>query len=330
MEIIKNILKFMLPRKLLQILKLMINYIYDYKRYKKYSGTYSIKKNRYTLEGMIIHTYHALEKGLSLKNPRKGFGKDKAEHLLELIQYYVERFGVDETIETSLNTLDAYYKYQLEQGVNYNQIKVEIDKVREKITTSFTEEGGYKIVSRDEILQEAQINFKDFAFSRYSIRTYEPLEVENSIIKEAVYIAQKTPSVCNRQTSKVYVFSDDELKNKVLSYQNGNKGFGDSASKILLVTSDLSLFHGTYERNQAFIDGGLFSMSLLYSLHSFGLGACALNCSTDYNIDKGLRKVAGIGESEAIIMMISVGWIPEKVKVAQSHRRSTDEIVSFK
>lgn len=333
MNKLKKLGKAILPSKIRSKIKVFLmlrfNYHYDFKRYKKYSGTTNIYKSKKTLEGMIIHTYHSLEKGMSLKNARKGFGEDKARHLISMIKDYKENYNFDETTETALNTLDAYYEFQKDVGINYSFVKAEVDRIREDITTTFTNEGGYKYVNRADIFKYSKINFKEFAYNRFSIRTYESKEVDNSYIKEAVKIAQKTPTVCNRQSSKVYVFSDKESKEKILSWQNGNKGFGHEASKVILITSDLSLFHGTIERNQAFIDGGLFSMSLLYALHSLGLGACSLNCSMDYHKDLELRKAAGIHNSETIIMMISVGWIPEKVKVAQSHIRNTDEMVIF-
>lgn len=306
------------------------NYYYDFKRYGKYSSTYNIRKSRSTLEGMIILRYHALEKGLSLRDPKKGFGKKKADDLIQFIQEYEKKHGINELVEISLNTLDTYYNFQLEQGLNYEEIKKTVNKMREKLRDNYTDEGGYRIKKRDHILKKSNIDFKEFVNSRHSIRDYESKKVDNKLILEAIEMAKMAPSVCNRQSAKVYVFDDEESKNKVLSYQNGNKGFGEKADKVLLVTSDLALFHGTIERNQAFIDGGMFAMTLLYALHSLGLGACSLNCSLDYNTDKKLRKAAKVNDSEAIIMMISVGWIPEQVKITHSHRKNTKEFVVLK
>jgi nitroreductase len=143
-------------------------------------------------------------------------------------------------------------------------------------------------------------------------------------------MAQKTPSVCNRQSSKVYVFSKAEDKQKVLSYQNGNRGFGDQASKVLIVTSNLEHFVSAGERNQCWVDGGMFSMSLVYALHSLGLGTCCLNWSVERQADQELRQVAGISDAEAVMMMIAVGHLPETLKVAQSPRKPLRDVLVLK
>ncbi|RCJ14711.1 nitroreductase [Nostoc sp. ATCC 43529] len=143
-------------------------------------------------------------------------------------------------------------------------------------------------------------------------------------------MAQKTPSVCNRQSSKVYVFSSDEDKRKVLSYQSGNRGFGDQASKVLIVVSDLENFTLIGERNQCWIDGGMYAMSLVYALHSLGLATCCLNWSVEHSVDKALKKSTNIKDSESIIMMIAIGHLPEELRVAQSPRKPLQEVLIVK
>src|SRR5690606_37048856 len=110
---------------------------------------------------------------------------------------------------------------------------------------------------------------------------------------------------------KVYVFEGD-YKMNVLKHQNGNSGFGQDADKVLIITAELMDFRGPRERNQAYIDGGMFSMSLMYALHSLGVGTCALNLSLNYNDELKLKKVAKIPESEVTIMMMALGRFPDE------------------
>ena len=138
-----------------------------------------------------------------------------------------------------------------------------------------------------------------------------------ALITEAVEMARKTPSVCNRQGQRVHVFEDGP---GALRWQPGNKGFGHLASRALVVTADLQAFSGPGERNQPFVDGGMFAMSLLYALHAKGLGACPLAWSMRPREDRAMRRALGIPDEEAVIMFISVGHLPETLAVAQSHR----------
>jgi nitroreductase len=189
-------------------------------------------------------------------------------------------------------------------------------------------EGGIKKVTREKIWIDSKKDLKPFFASRHSVRNFALKEVDINLIEQAVEMAQRSPSVCNRQSSKVYVFSEEHQKKKVLSCQNGNRGFGDQASNVLIITSDLQNFASVGERNQSWIDGGMYAMSLVYALHSLGLGTCCLNWSVEYQVDQQLRQVAGIGDSEVVIMMVAVGHLPNELMVAQSPRKAVNEILN--
>ena len=114
-----------------------------------------------------------------------------------------------------------------------------------------------------------------------------------------------------------------------MAHQNGNAGFGDDADKVLIVTVELKDFRGPKERNQAYIDGGLFSMSLIYAMHSLGIGTCALNLSLNHKDELELLREAEIPHSEIAIMMIAIGKIPEQFYVADSARRDLEDVVKI-
>ena len=89
------------------------------------------------------------------------------------------------------------------------------------------------------------------------------------LIVEAVRRAHEaSPSVCNRQSSRVYVLSSDEAKNFALSHQNGNRGWGHTASHVLILTSSLEHFIAQAERYQGWIDGGMFAQVRLRAMGS--------------------------------------------------------------
>lgn len=329
----KKIIKKILPKSLkIKIIKLLKNkylkseFIKDYKKYREYSYSFSTEKEKRHYESDLIFYYHKIEKGLSLPEPRIGFGQENIKYMVKLLEEYVNKYGWDDISSISLNTLYQYYYFNKDNNLELNDLFSKIEVLKASMPNNIDlGVGGTIEVSKDEI-DNSMIDFKRFAFSRYSIRNFAPGEVSQELINEAVEIAQKTPSVCNRQTSKVYVYSGEE-KEKVLKYQNGNAGFGHLSDKILIVTSDLKDFRGSHERNQAYIDGGMYSMSIIYALHSLGLGTCALNLSITNAREEELKKVAKIPGSEVLIMMIAVGHIPDKLKVAWSPRRDVKEVL---
>lgn len=334
----KSIIKRLVPEsgkqtfyKIRFALKLAKNYYYDFKRYLKFSSTSDPYQSKIRHQGRILATYHVIEKGLSLKSPRVGFGVDVVNYLVRLLTEYQEKYGLDEVGQVALNTLFSYYNYNLSQGLDNQELYKNITEIKNKIPkeVNLVTDGGVIKVTKEQIKEAANVNFKEFVNARHSIRNFDTSnDVDIRLIEEAVSIALKTPSVCNRQTWKLHIFSDDDLKRKVLSHQNGNRGFGDTASKVLVVTTDLNLFIEPAERNQCWVDGGMFAMSLIYALHSLGVGTCCLNWSATYERDQAVRVDAGIGESEAIIMMIAVGNLPDSLNVARSSRRKVEEVLT--
>jgi nitroreductase len=82
------------------------------------------------------------------------------------------------------------------------------------------------------------------------------------------------------------------------------------------------------ERNQPWIETGMFAMSLIYALHAMGLGTCCLNWSVEPEKDEALKRDLDLPESFAIGMMIAVGALPDEILVAESRRVSLDQILT--
>ena len=135
--------------------------------------------------------------------------------------------------------------------------------------------------------------------------------------------------MCNRQTWRVLICQSEHAKAAALSLQNGNKGFGHLASHVLIVASDRACFASIGERNQPWIEGGLYAMSLVYALHALGLGTCCLNWSVDNQRDAELKQALAIPASYAIAMMVAVGTLPDIIPVAESRRLHPDDLLEI-
>jgi nitroreductase len=280
------------------------------------------------LEAQITKNYHILEKGLSMPEIKEKFGKEAATNLLIQCEKYV-KFGYSLDNNQFLSAIKVLEKY-LEYNWQFLDLKEHFNQIVNSLNLQMDHvDGGAKCLSKEDIYQSIKKDFKEFSANRYSIRNFSDEEVDEKILIDAIRIAQKTPSVCNRQSSKVYIVRKKDLIQKVLSYQNGNRGFGHLVNKLLIVTTDIRYFIGGSERNQPYIDGGMFAMSLLYGLHYYGLGACPLNWCTNYRKDKKFKKMFGINDCENIIMIIAIGHLKDKFKVAVSQRRNLEDIVAY-
>jgi nitroreductase len=303
-------------------LQLWLNVRYDSWRFRKYSGAGKRDSDLAVEWARITRDYHRLEKGLALPSPRRGFGADVVKRLLKLVSTYRRRFGDGDVIDIASGAMHEHARFNGIDPAKHPALAALIATARS------VDAGGTYEVTRQEVHAAARIDLSDFFARRHSVRHFDPAPVDPALIRRAIEMAQKAPSVCNRQSGRVHVLTSDAGKARALKYQNGNRGF-EVIPVVLLITSDLRCFLEPSERYQAWIDGGLFAMSVNYALHSLGLGACMLNWSVDASTDAAMRMANAIPEHESIIMMMAVGHLPERFRVAQSSRRPIDEVVSF-
>lgn len=300
----------------------------DVRWYARHSGLFD-HRGKGALQARIVKAYHALEKGLALAAPRPGFGQVAAAQLLAASESYLARFGADRTLVGAAGTLDEYLRFNASVGVDLPEVRVATDRLRAALDRETADclGGGTIEVTREAIQRAGRLDLRDFFQSRYSVRQFADATVDSSLLEAAVRMAQKTPSVCNREAGRVYVVDDRNKANALLQHQNGNRGFGDQAGKLLVVTARLDCFLTVGERYQCWIDGGLFAMSLIYALHSLGLGTCCLNWSVEPDVDRAFKTAAGIPDDQAVIMLLAVGHLPERFRVAKSMRRPLEDVL---
>jgi len=300
---------------------------YDADRFIRQSGIAS--NDVATLWAKLTRLQHVLEKALSLPQPRAGFGDWALQELLEVLPAYVGRVGHDRTATGAILALRGYLTFHEERQVipPYHQEII-------GLLNSFQLPAGCAgdspkptlFLNRDDLMKKARFPFADFALCRHSVRQFGAEAVTDDQILHAVGIAQKSPSVCNRQGARVHIYSDEAIKRAILEIQSGSRGFGHLASHVIIITFDMRCLLDPGERHQAWIDGGLFAMSFLYAVHSLGLGACPLHWCVSPADDLALRTVAEIPESEEMIMLIAVGSLPPTFRVAASARKELHEV----
>ncbi len=173
-------------------------------------------------------------------------------------------------------------------------------------------------------------SFKEVIYSRHSIRNLGSEKVLDSDILKAITIAKNvTPSVCNRQGWEVILIKNKILVDKVLSLQNGNSGI-ENIQSVLVVCSTLTSFFDSNERNQPYIDGGIFLMSLLNSLHYKNIASCTLNWAVHKSQDNKLRKLLNIDNSRVVISFIGIGsYNKEEIKIASSYKKPLKNILKI-
>jgi hypothetical protein len=70
-------------------------------------------------------------------------------------------------------------------------------------------------------------------------------------------------------------------------------------------------------------------MNLLNSLHHYKIAACSLNWSTTKGNDKAMRVICDLPPSETVTVVIAVGQVRDKFKIALSPKNRVNSLVTY-
>lgn len=302
----------------------------DMQRYLRWQHSRNRRYTQQQMRSKIIKTYHALEKGLSMATPRDGFGKAVAMTLKSQIEDYRDSFGLDGFLVAPVRVLEDYVAFQARSGEQLPILSGFLGTMLPSLAGHPGDErGGTEAVTAAAIKAAAAVPLRAFLENRHSIRHFSGAPVAGDALAEACRLAQLAPSACNRQGGHAHCFNDPALVKRIIGLQPGNRGFGDSAGAVIVVTGDIRSYAEAGERRQAQIDASLFAMTLVYALHAQGLGTCMLAWCVSPAVDDEMRAAARLEDSEEIAMLIAVGHLPEKLNVPVSTRYLPHEVATL-
>lgn len=291
----------------------------------KYNASMNTEKDIQKMQYTLSRETHTIEKGMSMRNPRKGFGQQKVMNLIHRLMTYVKMYGIEdpEFLDYPLSTIQTYFEYTNNNGVLIPNIQEEFNKlIKISGKTHVSNKAGVEVLTKETVLSQCNLNFESLLMSRHSIRYFSKEYVKDDDIKKALSFAQRTPSACNRQGWITHIFRFPQSVD-LIKWQGGSHGFEDEIKCAILVTANLKAFL-SYEVHQAYIDGGLYAMNLINALHSLGLGTIPLSCGFKYDKLSQLSDF-NIPENEVPIVIIGVGHLNETFKVAISERKPIEK-----
>ncbi len=301
------------------------NKMYDLNTFFKYSFNVNKTISKQSEVATLTKEYHIVEKGLALPKTRVEFGKEKITKLIQKATEYQKAHGDDYLITAIQSCLVEYYQFNKENQVDLNSAFFK--SIHQFVNNqSISDFGGTKEVTKSEIIEATNFDYHRFVTTRSSIRDFDSSEIDLTQLQEAISLARHTPSVCNRQSWRAHLYTDKQKVLQVLQFQNGHAGFKESIKAIFVITTDVAMFT-KLETNQIFIDGGLFAMSVMNALHSKQIGSCPLNTCLPFVDEIKLKKTVAIPPNERVIMMIGIGNLKEKYKVAKSFKRDLEQIL---
>ncbi len=312
-----------------QELGLFAEYARDWSRYRTHSAFLRTEGDMQSLVSEIMIDYHRIEKGFALQNPRPGFGRSVTLRLISNLDSYLEAAKPDWVIHDALSSLKAYINIQQENGMLATEVADAYKALveRHKLESGKFHPSATVAVTRREILEAVNIDYEKFVIQRHSIRNFTVQPIEPSLLVKSVDLARHAPSVCNRQAWHSHIVTDPAQIERVLQIQRGALSFKDCVQALMVVTTNQKRFVGAGERNQQWVDGGIFLMSLTMALHAMGLGACCLNWCGGRHADRALQRELKLPAHQSIIAAIAIGHLPEKLEVAKASKLRAEDII---
>lgn len=298
---------------------------YDTQIYEKgYAHGDLTKEN---IDGWLLFCAHVLEKAMSRVDFEAGHNFFRLEQIANLIGQYKEK-NYDRNsfaYRYAISSVKEYILLHEDYGYSTSEIKTVLGDDYDTITGSAEKIAGYKNISLASKRDNESINFYQLQKNRYSVREFGSKKIDKNKVKKAIDLAMKAPSVCNRQPVRLYNITNAEKISKLLEIQGGFGGYS-APDALLLITVDTRNYVGEHERNQGFIDGGVYAMSLLLSLEYYGIAACPLHAMFMPEQDEQIKEIIDIKTPEYLIMFIAIGSFNEDNKVAISTRYSESDI----
>lgn len=301
-------------------------YTYDAIHFYRHSLSFGlINENRFL--GAITLRAHVVEKGITMPNRRYNFGEENLLDLIRLCNAYIQKgHNTDRTLFRA--AISVIFEYELIHIENNKSLPSSLASEIESLHNLFPDCRIVRQLLIDKSTMFQRGDFKYTAENRHSIRNFCG-QVPMPKVVDAIQLAQTTPTACNRQPVQVYIientFAESDIFHQILALQNGNRGFGDKADKLLIVSVNPETYLYPQERHAIYIDGGIYTMNLLYSLHYHSISACTLNTSFAKEYDIKLKQL--LHTDNAFIAIIAIGDCPDIINVPRSERETANYII---
>lgn len=278
---------------------------------------------------------HRLEKGLSMKNRRKVFALDYIMNAVDNYKILSEKpdttGDVDESVlRWSANVLQLYFNVTDHENPVIKKARDIFENVGHKVALErepytcipYKRQDGVKSnISYDQFLLLAQ--------QRRSVRVFLDMPVPRELVEKAVIAAAYAPSACNRQPFEVRVFDEKALILKVGALPQGIKANYKHFPMLAVVVIRLSAYMSERDRHVVYIDGGLFSMGLMFALETVGLSSVPINWPDIEYYEKQMEEILGLGPDERPMMLIGIGYADPEGGIPYSQKKTPAQLLKY-
>jgi nitroreductase len=276
----------------------------------------------------LRRSVHRLEKGLSASPMRSTFA---ADYIQRTVRTY------EEMRTSSVDSIDTG-ELQWAEDVLGEYFKATADSTEPRIVAArqrweHPPAATVPLVPfPHQQLQQAADSFAGLsrlACHRRSVRLFDDVPVDRSTVERAVEIGLQAPSACNRQSLRLVLVDDPDLRKKVAAVPMGTAGFASQIPLIAVLVGQLRGYEHERDRHAIFVDGGLFSMGFALALEGLGLNSCCINWPDLDQKEQAMRQLITMDPDERVIMLIAIGHGTQGQLVPRSHKRDVKAVAQW-
>jgi len=265
---------------------------------------------------------HTVEKGLSYSSLRLGFGGEKIDGLLSILDRIQIEHG-NYAVEMACGALSEYISVHESASFDLGHRGLRISEFLARCSAAgVVSRGGSKLahVFAPSSQDEADL-LRNFLRSRISVRNFTDQAVPEDVLERVVRLSQAAPSQCNRQGVVAFCYQDKKKIVELLTLQGGAEGFKQDVSNLLIVAADQTAWSGCNARYQSHVDTSLFGHQFSLACLTEGLGSCTLNLAIGNAKEARIRKASGIPDNYRLAFMIVFGFpLQQQFKAPASER----------
>lgn len=162
------------------------------------------------------------------------------------------------------------------------------------------------------------MSFLDLVLSRRSIRSYEPKDIPEDILRQILEAGRQAPSAANRQPIRFVVVRNFDKKKKLSAALFG-RFIKDSAVVIVGCADEKSTLTGKW----AVVDAAIALENMVIAAWSLGIGSCWIGGFNEGDV----KKILNIPKKWKVVALIPFGYPAEQPK--PKTKKSFEELFGF-
>jgi len=279
---------------------------------------------------------HRIEKNLIITKRREYSGYSVVEDVIRLFRIDKELNYLDHgTRAWAVMALERFYGIVRGESAENDGLARQAVTVLEKIENFLKEQKNMlkenpaplKIISEQPAFSLESL--EHLSRNRVSVRNFQPREVSDEAVFNAMEVARQYPSACNRQGAGLTMVKSRKLKKSILKMQAGMSGFSHEIPLLSIVHFSKAAYPAYHERHTGYLECGLFAMGYIWGLQAQGVYSVPLNWAyRTLKNDRKLHQLAGLKDSLEVACLLASGYPEFPVTVPSSPKREVAQLYS--